>query len=377
MLLKKPILDAEEDFFNETLVIEGKDIASYWDESIKHRVVFRNVRDLNQANNASLTLYRRNDTNIHQGDLLKLEDRIYLVINHDNEGIAPYRIHDLLRCNAMINLVAGSREIILPIYAYDLLNTNAISGEQISVVGGFLEFLSEDCPDSRVMVPNVQFTSDQIGGTFKIVNSYFLDGISHIFVTKEVNAQPTVPVYALTNDLPANLSVGTETPLQATAKIDGVTIENATLVWTVSDESIATINNGVITAHQPGQITVTVRWVQHSIGEAVDVVVEEEAVGESTISGGDNIVYGLSGQYVGAFYLNGQSQTQGVTFTWSLTLDSTLVGKVTLSGAGTNVTINVADNESLVGKTFGLVLSADYNGSSYTATKSIFIRGWF
>src|SRR5690348_5025982 len=56
----------------------------------------------------------------------------------------------------------------------------------------------------------------------------------------------------------ANIFVGKTATLTATPKdVDGATVTGKSIAWSSSDQSVATVSNGVVTAVKPGNVTIT------------------------------------------------------------------------------------------------------------------------
>ena len=88
-------------------------------------------------------------------------------------------------------------------------------------------------------------------GTAKIKVS--LDGV----VSNEIEITVSVPVTGITLDKSsAEMKVGDELTLTATIQPEGSTGE---IVWTSSDESVATVENGKVVAKKAGTVTITAK----------------------------------------------------------------------------------------------------------------------
>ena len=70
--------------------------------------------------------------------------------------------------------------------------------------------------------------------------------------------RPAAPVTTVTmNVAEYELAVGDTAPLRATVKVDGTTVTDKTVVWTSSDPTVATVDNGTVTALKAGLTTIT------------------------------------------------------------------------------------------------------------------------
>lgn len=315
--------------FTDALQREGKSINSYSDNSA-YTVLFRKNSDKNSMNN-KLTIYYRVTENISQGQLLKYKDRIYIVENQETSENEVYYKSDLLQTNASINNFANGIESNIPVFSYDMVNVLPQTSQTIPVINGNLEMVTTDNAISRALAVNNTFNS--MGGTWKIDNLIYKCGIAHIYVERTTGASNTYTV-----EITANDSYGTNTTskLIATAKINTDVVTNATIQWTSSDTSKATIDNsGNVNFLAIGSVTFIALWVEHNITTTKTVSVNAYGV---SITANDSYLTTDTPTLTATAKINDTVDTTA-TFTWASSdttkaiIDST--GVVTFLAAGT------------------------------------------
>lgn len=180
----------------------------------------------------------------------------------------------------------------------------------------------------------------------------------------------------------ANDSYSTsDTPtLTATAQKDGVTDTTATITWSSSDTSIATIDStGKVTFLKAGNITFTATWTQYNKTATKSITVTAATTGGCFITHNNGTVYttevdikvGGFGNYFTALFkdVNGNVLTD-LTPTWTVTdLNGIMNSDITISnvdGYPLRILVSIADNNSLIGSTFKVHLTtADGKYGSY------------
>ena len=102
---------------------------------------------------------------------------------------------------------------------------------------------------------------------------------------KEVPPEETPVVYEVgLNKTELSLNEGQSDTLVATALADGEVVENPTLTWASSDESVATVDGGTVTAIAAGTANITVTYEGQTATAVVTVVYVEPAVSLSYAS---------------------------------------------------------------------------------------------
>lgn len=245
---------------SDALKREGKVITAYSDNA-PYNVIFRLNKDTNQSQNR-LTTYYSVSENIAQGQLLRYNGKIYIVINQETPENSIYYKSDLLETNAVIYGYSNGNEIVLPTYSYDLSNGISGSSKTILEVNGELQMITVDNAGSRSLSINTVFNT--MGANWKIQNLIFKNNIAYVYVNQTSDSAPQYSL--LINNASDSYYVGDSTSLMAVAKYGVDTVNNATIQWNISDSSLAAIDSkGNLSFLSAGTVTITAYWAEHNL----------------------------------------------------------------------------------------------------------------
>lgn len=357
--------------FTDALNREGKTINSYSDNSI-YTVLFRKNSDKNSMNN-KLAIYYPVTENISQGQLLKYKDRIYIVENQETSENEVYYKSDLLQTNASTYVISNGIETTIPLFSYDIQNYLAETNSTISIVSGNVEMITTDNSISRSLAINDTF--DVIGGTWEIQNLIYKNDIAHIYVKRTANSTNT---YILSITANGSYGINTASQLTATAKYGDKVITNATIQWTSSDTSKATIDNsGNVNFLALGSVTFTALWVEHNIINTKTVSVNAYSV---YITASDSYSTTDTPTLTATAKINDTVDTTA-TLTWTSSdttkaiVDST--GKVTFLSAGTVTFTATWTQQNAIGTKKITITQAVSNTADITfkSTAQIYVDG--
>ncbi|MEA4899411.1 MAG: hypothetical protein VB115_14375 [Christensenellaceae bacterium] len=351
---------------------EGRLVHVYGQPDIMHTCLFRidNNRDRN-SERQYLTAYVRAASGLTKGMLLSCMNKIYIVHSAETPENAVYRRLSLLECNTTISFVADGKAHTLPLQIGVLKSAAADDGKMISVIGGYIEGVTADCEASRALAINTKFHSNEMGGRFECENVIYIDGLA-TFTFKRIPTSSAT--YTLKLDIPVEQPVGKTITPGYTAKADGENVTNAVIAWRIDNPLRATVNeDGTITFLTPGEVTVTAHWTEYDVSASERVTVVPEAQPHGEITGETEIPYATSGTY-GVNYYDGSGALDTTSpCVWSLDLPSALTGKVTIkSQSNRSITIQVVDNDRLIGQRFNIVAEI----ASARISKEIMIASW-
>lgn len=367
-----------ESIFQETMRREGTFVIDYWTGE-KYQCFFRRNKDTNQTND-NISIYYPIENGIHPGSLITYYGRTYLVLNQESLENRVYHRSDGLNADVMLSTYNKDtgEEINLPCFAYDLTGETPDKSDIMSVISGNCELMTGINEMSQKLKPNLEFTA--MGNHYKIVAVSYKTGICRITaqIILELSDQP---VYALKINAAETYTQGDAAKLTASAAVDDSPIANPTLKWTSSDPAIVTVTeDGNALFAGVGTCAISCYWKEHNITETTYVKVISVPVPvdwKCEIIGSDTINTNSDGEYIAKFYqADGTSEDISVTPIWSLDAPSAISKSVSISSqSGNTVTVKVASGSSLIGNTFGLILT-DSSGQ-YHATKTIRIKSWF
>jgi hypothetical protein len=187
-----------------------------------------------------------------------------------------------------------------------------------------------------------------------------------------------------------------DTPtLTANAQKNGTADSTATITWTTSDESIATIDStGKVTFLKEGNVTFTATWVEQNKTATKSITVTQPVSAGTCIMTHNNGTYYLSTETldlkaggtpmpINALFQDGGGNTlTGLTPVWTLSdltgitaSDITLVAPV--SGYPLRCTLQIANKTSLIGATFKLHLVDSGNTlTEFVLNINVIFRGY-
>lgn len=359
--------------FNDAIAREGKIITSA-NGNTSYICLFRINSDKNSTKDRT-TIYYPANSNIVQGQLLKYKNDYYIALNKETAENEVYYKSDLLKVNTEIYTLVNGNELYIKCFADDLQSVNLITSEMITTVGGNLELLAEDNTDSRKLAIDSTFVA--LGATWKIINLYFKSGICYIYVERTASSSTTTS-YTLSINAADTYNVTDTALLTATAMADTTVINNATITWTSSDSSIATItSSGQLTCIAAGTVAITATWVEHNITATKSLTLSVIApvvayTASITFTSPAVVKAGGSAKTFTAVFKDQAGAVVTLTPVWSFTFPSTITNQITIYAQADNyIKLKCADDTNMIGKSFQLNLSDSNNLCSTSLTVTI------
>lgn len=239
--------------FKQALDREGKSITGYFNQ-ISTSCLFRKINDNNNTTNHIQIFYSATEP-IEQGQLLSYKDQQFVTLNKESVENETYFKSNIVQCNTSIVVIKDNEKNIIPAYSGDLISPLPDVNKIISVVGGNLELITECNETTKKLAINDIYKI--LNGTYKIVNVVYINGLTHIYVERTTSSDIPI-IYTFNFTLDTNYSIGDIQPLSMVATDDGqayTNIEN--VIWSVSDDSLATITNDTVTFLDCGEVTIT------------------------------------------------------------------------------------------------------------------------
>lgn len=364
--------------FNEALTREGNTVTDSTGTT-SYKCLFRKNSDKNSSDNR-LTIFYSVSEAITQGQLLKYKGRYFLILNQETIENDTYQKSDLLETNTEIYTIIRDSssgtgyELNLRAYSEDLTSVGLTGDSQISIVGGNISLMTQDNADSRKLAINATFTA--LGATWKIINLYYKNGLCYIFTERTADST-TTPVYSLAIVSADTYTEGDTGTATTTATItDGSTVTNilnATINWSSSDMSVATVDNsGHITTLKSGTFVLTATWVEHGTIATKTVTVSSNVSYTAAITPNYKEIGTGRGYTFTVTFTDSSGAAVTLTPVWSFTMDTqdaTLLSGITLTYPASNTCrVGVANNDDLVGYTVTLHVKDSNNLCSATAT---------
>ncbi len=348
---------------------EKQIVYDYWTNA-PYEVFFRENKVANQHVDYS-SIYYSCQTPIHEGMLLFACGQVYLCLNQQAVENPIYRMSDLARCNATIDIFSNGRELVIPAFAGTLLSPyGSYSGNMISTMSGNIEFLSQLNEQTENIKVGSKFST--MGNSYSVRNLLLDQGVLHIFSQTEQGAP--APTYSLELNLDSEYEKDTTATLTAIPKRiqDGRTdiVQNAVIIWESSNTDIVTIDEtGLASFIGAGECEIVAIWREHNLATTgiIKVVAENVKIATITPANGQAVIkQGGRANFNAAFYDDEIADTSIVPV-WSFEYpDTRLTGKIEklANSSGQMIALRAADNAT-IGAVFNLCVtdaSGEYNG---------------
>ncbi len=350
--------------FMDTLNREGKIVYDYRTNT-PYNVIFRRNTTKNSFKDF-ITIFYPVDSNIHTGELITYSDTTYLVINKETAENGVYYKSDMLQINTTLTRFKNNEELVLPVYSSDVNSALINAGEIISMQDGNVEMLTED---NDLLNSADEFYS--IGQYWEINNLIHKNNILYIY--SKVTAQPQNHTLTVTINANDTYIKGDSVKLTATAKYGDMEINNADIIWSVDNSSIATINtDGTLNCIAEGNIVITATWVSQNVSATKAITVGKPIQYTISINADDSYTVSDTPTLTATTKQDGTEVT-GQTITWAssdssiATIDST--GKVNCIAVG-SVTFTATWTEHNVSATKDITVKAKAPPLTATITSS-------
>ena len=359
--------------FSDALKREGKVITAYSDNT-PYNVIFKRNSDTNSLTNR-LSIFYSVNCGIHAGQLLTYKGKHYLTLNQESAENDTYYKSDLIETNAVIQTIANSTEINMPIYAYDIADGLTNKGNIISLIGGNIHVIAE--PNSIVKSMEIDDYFNSMGRFWKIDNIILKDNVIHFYCEVDVDVKHEYTITISGND---TYHHGETAQLTAIAKQDNTIVNNVSFDWSSSNTSLATVDStGLVKFIADGNVTITATWKTQNISGTKEIAITEpdlyslsDIVCDDTYTTADTPTLTVNAQK------NGITDSSA-TITWTssdtsiATIDS--IGKITFLNAG-NVTFTAtwtqqnltSTKEITVTKSASMTCTITYKGSATIKT---------
>ena len=351
------IFNSNKRQFNSTLKREGIIVSDYYGNQ-EYKVFFRR-NGKGTAPQGKLRFYYAQDTDIHIGTIFTLKGEQYLVISQDGIESHVYFTSLAIRCDTVFSVWVNTknRYVNVPCAVvsdkYTLTHNSTIS----MISGGVTVYTGLNSYSEQMKINNAYYN---FGGYYKVANNFQNNGLAYVYMTRE--AMPNTDTYSLTYDgvTSLELAIGTYR-LTYTAIKNGIVVDNPSLSYTVSDDTIATVSDtGLLTMIAAGSVTVIAIWEDGNNTTCKSTITVADTnnptpsvTGTTVITGNTNLKNGYNRTYTATFYDSSENIVEGVTAVWSIT-DCTFANEIIQTVLDGNKIQLKVDNEDLIGETFRL-----------------------
>ncbi|MGX8701350.1 Ig-like domain-containing protein [Caproiciproducens sp.] len=306
--------------FQNALKREGKVITSYSDNT-PYTVIFKRNSDTNQLQD-KITIFYPTGCGIHAGQLLTYNNKHFLTLNQETAENDVYNKSDLFETNSLMTIFESNKQTLLPVYCYDVQDALFESNNIISVESGNFEMITEINDISKAF--NIATDFYAMGNYWKINQIISKNSIYYIYSKVEsIPASNTLTVTVSGSGTSDIYYSGQKSQFTAVAKWGEMQINNADLIWSTSNSSLATVdNNGSVTFLAEGNVNIIATWKSQNITSYKNVTISKPINATLTITGNDTYTTADTPTLTATAYKDGVVDSTA-TITW-VSSDSTI-----------------------------------------------------
>lgn len=380
--------------FDATMKRECITVSDYYDSTKTYDVFFRRSRRGNNPQ-GKVRIYFSQDTPIDIGTTFVLKDKPYVVTSRDGDESDVFYTSMAVKCDTSFTVhISGKGYVSVPFVTLSDKFTLA-SNSSFSMVSGSVVVYTGDNLYSREVEVNEKYYN--YGGYYKVGNRFFNNGLAYVYMTRE--AMPTDRYTLSYNGVTSlNMADATTYQLSYTAIKNDVTVDNPTLTYASSDNTIATVDDtGLLTLLATGSVTITATWIdgKNATCETTIAITNGGVEPEPTVpsieiyTSGDSITVGGNNKKLTVKFYNGTTEVTDTAiadltrddFVWTCSIegvDVTNNTKYVTWSYGASDAVNIkriqySEDETYLGKY--LDITCVVNGM--TATKSLLIKSIF
>ena len=253
--------------FDYTMNRERIVVTDYFDSNITYEVFFRrNNRGTNP--DGKVKLYYAKETPIHIGTIFVLKGEIYIVTSKDGIESDIFFTSMAIRCDVTFVVKSNGEYKDIPLTVVsDKMTVN--HGSVFNVVGGSVVMYTQDNDISRNIAINNEYYA--FGGYYKIGNNFFNNGLAYFYLERQQMPQDD---YRITYNGVTSFDMNDSTTYQLSYTVtnNGNVVENPTIHYSSSDETIATVDsNGLMTMLKEGTVNITATAYSASVTTAMTI----------------------------------------------------------------------------------------------------------
>ena len=381
--------------FNATMKRECITVSDYYDRTKTYDVFFRRNRRGSNSN-GKVRIYFSQDTPIDIGTMFVLKDDTYVVTSRDGDESEVFYTSIAVKCDTSFNVFSNAEGRYVSIPFVTLSDKFTLSSNStISMISGSVVVYTGDISYLREVQLNHGFYN--YGGYYELGNTFYNNGLAYWYMTREAKSEDR---YTLSYNGVTSLDMKDATTYQLTytAMKNDVVVNNPTLSYTSSNDTIATVDsNGLMTLLKEGNVTITATWIdgKNKTCETTIAITNGGVEPEPTVptieiySNSNSINVGGNAKKLTVKFYNGTTEVTdtaiaGLTrndFVWTCSIDGVDVTNnknlVTWS-YGASDTVNIkriqfSEDDTYLGKYLDIICAV--NGM--TATKSLLIKSIF
>ena len=239
--------------FDYTMNRERIIVTDYFDSNITYEVFFRrNNRGTNPQ--GKLKLYYAKETPIHIGTIFVLKGEKYIVNSQDGIESDIFFTSMAVKCDTTFVVKCNGEYKDIPLTVVsDKFTVN--HGSVFNVIDGAVIMYTQDNDIARSIAINNEYYA--FGGYYKVGNNFFNNGLAYFYLERQQMPQDD---YKITYNGVTSFDIKDSTTYQLSYTVtnNGSVVENPTIHYSSSDETIATVDsNGLMTMLKEGSVDIT------------------------------------------------------------------------------------------------------------------------
>lgn len=365
--------------FDATMKRECITVSDYYDRTKTYDVFFRRSRRGSNSN-GKVRIYFSQDTPIDIGTMFVLKDDTYVVTSRDGDESDIFYTSIAVKCDTSFTVYSDAEHRYVSVPFVTLSDKFTLSSNStVSMISGAVVVYTGDNTYSREVEINSAYYN--YGGYYKVRNLFYNNGLAYVYMTREAKPEDRY-VLSYNGVTSLNMADATTYQLSYTATKNDIPVDNPTLTYVSSDDTIATVDNtGLMTLLKEGNVKITATWTdgdnttcETNIAITNSGVKPEPTTGTLTISGGSMLRVGVTRNYKAIYTdANGNDVSSNYTSVWTITNATFDTSKLTQTVNGNQITLSFED-ENIIDETFTLNV-VDSNGTFTPATKNIELIG--
>ena len=242
--------------FDYTMNRERIVVTDYFDSNITYEVFFRrNNRGTNP--DGKVKLYYAKETPIQIGTIFVLKGEIYIVTSKDGIESDIFFTSMAVKCDTTFIVKCNGEYKDIPLTVVsDKFTVN--HGSVFNVIDGAVIMYTQDNDIARSIAINNEYYA--FGGYYKVGNNFFNNGLAYFYLERKQMPQDD---YKITYNGVTSFDINDSTTYQLSYTVtnNGNVVENPTIHYSSSDETVATVDsNGLMTMLKEGTVDITASY---------------------------------------------------------------------------------------------------------------------
>lgn len=246
--------------FDATMNRERIVVTDFFDSNITYEVFFRrNNRGTNPQ--GKLKLYYAKETPIHIGTIFVLKGEIYIVNSQDGIESDIFFTSMAVKCDVTFVVKCDREYKDIPLTVVS--DKFTVNHGTISVVDGVVIMYTQDNDIARSIAINNEYYA--FGGYYKVGNNFFNNGLAYFYLERQTMPQDNYKI-VYNGVVSFDIKDSTTYQLSYTVTNNDNVVENPTIHYSSSDETIATVDsNGLMTMLKEGTVDITASYSMASV----------------------------------------------------------------------------------------------------------------